>query len=245
MISPSVALLFLLFAHLNPDAGAAFDRYVAQAESGRSAQAVRDPNLRGGQTRTEQVAATEKVKLPGAMLQDWVGTVFMPGATIEQVRCALQDYPDYKKFYGPKVIESRELEHTGDDYDITLRLKETHYFVTVFLSTTYHVRYETPDAQHLLVTSRATHIGQLKNAGKPNEVEMTPDQDWGVLWRLNSYWRFEAADGGIYGRCEAISLSRDVPGFLRGFVSSFPKKSMDETLEGTLAAVNSHPANCN
>jgi hypothetical protein len=41
--------------------------------------------------------------------------------------------------------------------------------------------------------------------------EVPPGKDSGFLWRLNSYWRFGAADGGVYARCEAISLSRDVP----------------------------------
>ena len=65
--------------------------------------------------------------------------------------------------------------------------------------------------------------------------------DTGFLWRLNSYWRFEQADGGVYAECEAISLSRDVPPILgwmiKGFLEKFPKESMQNTLRGTKAAV--------
>ena len=65
--------------------------------------------------------------------------------------------------------------------------------------------------------------------------------DTGFLWRLNSYWRFEEADGGVYAQCEAISLSRDVPSLLgwmiKGFLEKFPKESMQNTLRGTKAAV--------
>ena len=58
---------------------------------------------------------------------------------------------------------------------------------------------------------------------------------------MNSYWRFEEADGGVYAECRAISLSRDVPlglGFmLKGFLEKFPKESMVNTLRVTKAAV--------
>ena len=70
--------------------------------------------------------------------------------------------------------------------------------------------------------------------------------DDGFLWRLNSYWRFQAADGGIYARCEAISLSRDVPlglgWMLKGFLEKFPKESMMNTLRGTREAIQNRKA---
>jgi len=180
------------------------------------------------------VDAAHNVNAPGAMIQDWVGTTFLPGATLAQVQSVLRDYADYKNFYRPKVIESRELAHHGDEYDVLLRLYEKHV-LTVVLDSTYHIRYEMPDPKRLIVTSRSTRIGEANNAGK--------GEDSGFLWRLNSYWRFEAADGGVYARCEAISLSRDVPAvlawMLKGFLDGFPKESMVNTLRGTRVAVES------
>lgn len=205
-----------------------------------SAHLVRDPQLRGGETRIQSRQAARNVNAPGAMIQDWVGTMFMPGATLAQVQSVLRDYPNYKNFYRPKVIESGELSHSGGEYDIFLRLYEKH-LLAVVLNTNYHVRYETPDARHLVVISRSTHVGEVKDPDKSNTEEVPQGSDSGFLWRLNSYWHFEAADGGVYARCEAISLSRDVPAglgwMLKGFLESFPKESMLNTLRGTSAAV--------
>ena len=207
-----------------------------------NSEPVRDPKLRGGEARIESVDAARTVNPPGAMIQDWVGAMFMPGATVAQVRSVLQDYAGYKNFYRPKVIESRELSHSGDEYDVLLRLYEKH-LLTIVLNSTYHIRYETPDAKRLIVTSRSTHIGEVKDPGKSYTEEVPLGQDSGFLWRLNSYWRFEAADRGVYARCEAISLSRDVPPglgwMLKGFLESFPKESMVNTLRGTSGAVQS------
>jgi hypothetical protein len=243
----ALPLLFVTipFAHLTPEATAAFDRYVAQAEERMTSESIRDPGLARGEPRIQSVEEARKVDAPGAMIQDWVGTMFLPGATLDQVQSVLRDYAHYKEFYRPKVIDSRELTpradtNLRDEYDVLLRLYEKH-LLTVVLNTTYHIRYKMPDPKRLIVTSRSTHIGEIKDPDKSATDEVPPGQDSGFLWRLNSYWRFEAADGGVYARCEAISLSRDVPAglgwMLKGFLESFPKESMKNTLRGTKAAV--------
>jgi hypothetical protein len=226
-------------AKLTPEANAAFDRYVQQAETRIQNASISDAGLRGGELRI--TSGGNDAKAASGMIQDWVGAMFIPGATIAQAQAVLRDYPNYKKIYAPRVIESREIAHHGDEYDAFLRLFEKHV-LTVVLNTTYHVRFNTPDPQHLTVTSYATRIAEVKDPSKSYDEEMPVGNDSGFLWRLNSYWRFEAVDGGLLVRCEAISLSRDVPfglGFIRGFLERFPKDSMRNTLEGTRAAVES------
>ncbi len=242
----SLPLLFLSaqlgypFAKLTPEASAAFDRYVSEAESRMERDAELDSTLRGGEVRVEPVPQASGGGVPGGIIQDWTGTMFVPGATLRQVRSVLRDYSDYKKFYFPKVIESNELAHTGDEYDVFLRLSER-LVVPVVLNSTYHVRYSQPDARHLTVTSRSTRIAEVRDPGNSYADEMPPGDDSGFLWRLNTYWRFTAADGGVYAACEAVSLSRDVPlglgWMLKGFLESFPKDSMLNTLHGTRAAI--------
>lgn len=210
-----------------------------------SSVSVRAAAPDNGQPRIEAQDAAREVNAPGAMIQDWVGVMFLPGVTLDQVEAVLKDYAHYKDFYRPKVIDSRELAHQDDEYDIALRLYEKH-ILTIVLNTTYRVRYERPEPDRLIVTARSTHIGEVKDPDKSYAVEVPRGQDSGFLWRLNSYWRVEAADGGVYARCEAISLSRDVPPglgwMLKGFLESFPKESMKNTLYGTKAAVANRKA---
>ena len=33
--------------------------------------------------------------------------------------------------------------------------------------------------------------------------QLPPGVDHGFMWRLNSYWRFEGRNGGVYIECEA------------------------------------------
>ena len=70
---------------------------------------------------------------------------------------------------------------------------------------------------------------------------MPEGHDGGYLWRMNTYWRFEERDGGVYVQCESISLTRDIPrglGWLiEPFVTSIPRESLQDTLGNTRLAV--------
>jgi hypothetical protein len=182
----------------------------------------------------------KEIKAPGGMIQDWLGAVFIPNANIGQVRSIMQDYENYKRYFKPKVIESKLLSHHGDEFEVFLRLYEKH-ILTVVLNTNYAVRYGAIDTGHMYVISHSTRIAEVKNPKRGFNEEEPVGNDTGFLWALNSYWRFEEADGGVYAECEAISLSRDVPfglGFaLKGFLDKFPKESMENTLAGVKSAV--------
>ena len=243
------------FANLTPQTAGAFDSYVDRAEARMEAdlqpalflhsdaKPELKTKLRNGELVIESASTLNggnEAKVPGGMIQDWLGMMFMPSATLQDVKALLQDYASYKNFYKPKVIESKELAHDGDEYDVFLRLYEKHV-LTVVLNTTYHVRYGMLDPQRTYVTSRSTRVAEVKDSKKSYTEENPVGNDSGFLWRLNSYWRFEAADGGVYAECEAISLSRDVPlglgWMIKGFLEKFPKESMMNTLHGTRSAV--------
>jgi len=257
LLFPICALLIapqpgFAFAKLSSETAQAFDRYVAAAESkmteglqaGRFLHVDSTPDvkakLRAGEVRIETVSPPDpSIQVSGGLLQDWLGMMFIPNASIAQVKAVLQDYANYKNIYQPKVIDSKEISHHGDHFDIFLRLYEKH-ILTVVLNTNYHVRFVVPDLQRMYVTSNSTRIAELKDPKRNRDEEKVGD-DTGFLWRLNSYWRFEEADGGVYAECEAISLSRDLPlglaFLLKGFIEQFPKESMMNTLRGTREAV--------
>jgi hypothetical protein len=251
-----IALNAYPFAKLTPEAAAGFDRYVESAEAtmSRNLEAGRflhidaeeKAKLRGGEVRIDSGVPTEDIKVPGAMIQDWRGTMFMPNATIQHVKAVLQDYDNYKQFYKPDVIESKQLAHQSDGYHIFLRLYKKQ-ILTVVLNTEYQVRYGMLDAQRMYVASRSIRIAEVTDPKRSLTEDEPVGRDTGFLWRLNSYWRFEEADGGVYAECRAISLSRDVPlglgWMIKGFVAKFPKESMQNSLRGTKAAVETRIRN--
>jgi hypothetical protein len=241
-------------ADLTPQTRRAFDRYIQlteqRLERSRSPRdflysnptAEQRAKLRGGAVIIVPQQALDngkEIDVPGGLIQDWLGMLFIPHTTIAQVRSVLQDYSAYKNFYKPEVIDSRVIAHNGDEYDIFLRLYKKQ-IVTVVLNANYRVTYGGLDPEHMYVDSRSTRIAEAKDPNGPYTAEEPVGHDDGFLWALNSYWRFEQADGGVYAQLQAVSLSRDLPfglWWLKGFLQKFPKESMEATLKGTKRAV--------
>ena len=113
--------------------------------------------------------------------------------------------------------------------------------VTVVLNTEQDVLYyrDSPTREHS--RSSAVRIAQVENAGKSDEREKTPGDDDGFLWRMETWWRMEEGDGGVYVQSEVASLTRNIPrglGWMIGpFVTDIPKETLTFTLEATRRAV--------
>ena len=150
----------------------------------------------------------------------------------------------YRNIYTTDVIDSRLLARHGDTFRVFLRLREKQ-IVTVVFNTEYDIAYAQPDAMHMTIRSRSTRIAEVHDPDRSMTVEEPVGEDDGFLWRIDSYWRFEEADGGLYVECRAVSLSRGLPfgfGWLRGFIQQFPKESMMNTLNATKHAIASRTA---
>jgi hypothetical protein len=250
----ALACGFLTGAELTPATKRAFDRYIElteqRLEKTRNTQdflylkptSEQRHKLRAGSVIIVPQQTRDKGKEidPGAgLIHDWIGMLFIPRATITQVRSVLQNYDAYKDIYKPEVIDSRITAHSDDQYDIFLRLYKKQV-VTVVFNTNYHVVYGQIDPAHMYVNSRSTRIAEVKDPSGSLTAEEPVGSDDGFLWALNSYWRFDEADGGVYAQLEAVSLSRDLPfglWWLKGFIQKFPKESMEATLKGTKRAL--------
>jgi hypothetical protein len=200
--------------------------------------------LKRGEVVIEKLETLERgasMAVPGGLIHHWVGIVFIPGATLKQTLALLQDYDGHSRIYAPRVVRSKLIQHNGDDFKFSLRLRETK-IVTVVLDTDYDVHYVRMDSKRAYSRSYSTRVAEVESAGQPGEHEKPTGNDSGFLWRLNSYWRFCERDGGVYVQLEAVSLTRDIPegvGWLiRPFVTSIPRESLEFTLERTRAALN-------
>jgi hypothetical protein len=200
----------------------------------------RSRQVRQGQVLAESLTGKEPVSLPGALIHDWVGAVFIPGATVEKVLLLLQDYDRHKDLYRPEVIGSRLVSRNGNDFKIHLRLQKKKV-ITVVLDTDYDVHYVPVDSTRWYSSSLSTRIQEVENAGKPGESALPAGNDRGFLWRLDSYWRFLERDGGVYVECEAVSLTRDTPrglGWLiEPVIRDLPRESLINTLRETREAM--------
>ena len=172
----------------------------------------------------------------GGLVHDWVGSVFIPGATVEQTLALVQDYNRHKNIYKPEVVDSRILSHEGNDFRIYLRLLKKKV-ITVQLNTEHEVKYIQLAPKRWRSISRTTKIAEVENAGKPNEREKPPGTGEGFLWRLNSYWRFEERDGGdLGGMPGGLADSRRADGAGLGDRADHPQSAEGEF--GEYAAVD-------
>jgi len=244
---------FVGAAILKPETVAQFDAYVHGAET-RIEREVRSPasflwsaqipgrlaEVRAGKIVVEASAGSPVTEIQDGLIHDWIGAVFIPGATLQKVLAVVQNYDAHKRIYQPEVVDSRLLSHSGDDYRVYLRLRKKK-IITVILNTEHKIHYVSAGPTRCYSRSYATRIAEVQNPGDPQEREWPPGRDHGILWRLNSYWRFEERDGGVFVECEAIGLSRSVPpGFkwlILPMVEDLPKESLARTLAATRVAV--------
>ena len=244
-------------AELEPKTIAAFDHYVALSEATTNVSlndtqsflwVDRLPSerrvsvlarLRAGNVVIERMQTLENGKpidVPNGLVHYWTGTVFIPGATLAQTLAPVQDYNHQSEYYRPRVLASRILWNHGDDYRVYLRLYEKKV-LTCVLDTQHEVHYVVLDSLHAWSRSRSTEIREVAGWGKPGEHDLPIGRDDGYLWRMNTYWRFQQKNGGIYVECQSISLTRDIPvglGWLIGsYVESIPRESLEFTLGAT------------
>ncbi len=236
-------------AELKPTTVGEFDHYIRETEQRLAnssvflwadASADRARRVKAGEVVVEPFRGKPVTEVSDGLVHDWVGSVFIPGATLERTLAMVRDYDHHKDVYKPEVIDSRVISHTGNDFHIYLRLLKKKV-ITVVLDSEHDVKYTPLDKTRWLSVSRTTKIAEVEKAGKPGEREMAPGTGEGFLWRLNSYWRFEERDGGTWLECEAISLTRDVPTGLgwivQPIIQDLPRESLANTLRSTRAAL--------
>ena len=174
--------------------------------------------------------------IPDGMLHHWVGLIFIPGATLAKTLPIVKDYDRRAELYKPDVSASRTIAHNGDDFKMFLRLHQKR-FTTVDFNTTYDVHWGQVDPMKVYSNSISTRIAEVKDPDKPDGEELPVGSGHGYLWRLNTYWRFEEKDGGVYLQCEALSLTRDMPiglgWLLKPLVTAIPKQSLNRALGQT------------
>jgi hypothetical protein len=190
--------------------------------------------------RQETKLDGKDVEVPDGMVHHWVGLVFIPGANLAQTLAVVQDYDHRAELYKPEVIAAHVISHQGDDYQIFLRLYQKR-FTTVVFNTEFAIHWGRVDGTKLYSNSVSTRVAEVKDADKPDGPEVPVGHGNGYLWRLNTYWRFEERDGGVYVQCEALSLTRDIPfglGWLiKPLVTKIPKQSLDRALGRTREVV--------
>jgi hypothetical protein len=238
---------------LRPESLVAWEAYVRAADARRARETVdaatflstrtaadsarRLRDLRAGRIVTESV--TERaaagggsdLEVPHALVHHWRGTVFLPGATVEDLDRRLRDgEPGTRQ---PDVLVARVLSRRGDSLRLLLRVRREK-FLTVVYDTEHAVTFRRHSDRRLSTASVADRIVEIDGAGTPAERPRAAADDRGFLWRWNAYWRYEQVEGGVIAECESISLSRTVPAVVRLLAGRMIRATARESVEQTL-----------
>jgi hypothetical protein len=239
----------------------AFDHYVKLTEARNDQELMRGKDLlwidglppeqraeayaalKRGEVKMQKLELLENgkpISCPGGMIHHWIGAVFIPGATLDDVLGTLEDYDKHSVYYAPDVERSKIESREGDHFRVFLRFRR-HKVITVVLNTEHDIDYFRDGPAQAHSRSSAVRIAEVENAGKSDEGEKTPGDDGGFLWGMETWWRIEERDSGVYVQSEVASLTRDIPVVLswmiKPFVTSIPKETLAATLEATRRAV--------
>jgi putative flippase GtrA len=195
----------------------AWNRYVAETEA-RVEKTVSSPRSVDRELRAEG----ESIGVPSGTISRWRGSIFVPGADLDQVLNRLQ-YPGTAP---PQedVVSSRVLSRGPDSLRVFIQMVR-HAIITVTYDTEHEMAFRRRTPALATARSVATRIDEVGGA------------DRGFLWRLNSYWRYEQVEGGVMVECESISVSRSIPAVIRYLVGSVIDGVAKESMERTLTAI--------
>jgi hypothetical protein len=232
-----------------PAAVAGFNDYVGRVETRLAAQhkstgsflaPVDWARVKNGEVVLEHLTPSTTRELPGALLQDWRGTAFVPGAKGEDFERVMRNFEAFPRIYAPEVLRASARTLGANRYQVAMRVRQQH-ILTVVMDMTYDTTFGRLDPRHGYSLSRSTQITEIDAAGTPAERALSAGEQHGFLWRLNNYWSYEERDGGLYIQVESVSLSRSAPkglGWMIGpFIESVPRESLEFTLRATRDAL--------
>ncbi len=187
------------------------------------------------------VASHDLRKVPHGLIHHWIGAMFIPNATLNEVTRVLDDYDRYADFYRTIVVKSKLVERTDDCDKVTMLMTQRAFSVTAAVETDNEVRTVQLDPNRIYSLSVSVRVQEIANYGRQDEHPLPEDRGPGYVWRMLGMTRIEQRDGGVYLEMETIGLSRGIPLEFRWLIQplteKLPRNIMFEMLNDTGAAV--------
>ncbi len=251
LILPGIALA----GELKPETVKAWEDYLQETRSRLEGQITtqqgpflwidRDPDrakrARAGEVVVLPAAKDNPKKVPHGLIHDWIGGIFIPNATLDQVMRVLSAYDRYQDYYKPRIVKSQFLQEDTIEPKYLLVFVQKELGVTAAIDTDNAGRVERINDTHAYLYSSTTRVQAIEDYGKPSQRKDEVDKGPGYVWRLFTFTRLEQRDGGVYLEIETIALSRGIPFEFRWLIKPLtervPKETVALTLEATRGAV--------
>lgn len=263
-VRPGLALAILLLltipatliaTELKPETLQAWDAYVHAAEarmmqraSGKAPFLWVDERpylaqrVRAGEIAVEPAGGESPHAVPRGLIHDWVGAVFIPKASLNQVASLLDDYAKYEDIYRSTVAKARLVEQCGGYEKVTMLMAQKAFSVTGAVEIDDEVQTTKLDADRIYSLSTSTRVQEIAGYGGPHARVLPEDHGPGYVWRTSSVTRLEQSDRGVYVEMEMIGMSRGIPLAFRWLIEPvvelLPRSMLATILRETRDAVN-------
>lgn len=209
---------------------------------------TRFEKLRAGSMIVEPMGEPNPLHVPSGLIHHWIGAVFIPNSTAEDLLSVTRDYGHYKDYYKPGVADAKPISTSPDRDEFTIRFVNSSVLSKTSLEGTYSTDFVRLNDKRWYTVSLTTQMQEIRDFGQAKEKRFAPNQGSGYIWRLYSTARLEERDGGVLLEIEAIALSREIPAALHWFVDPIVRRISRESLEKSLAetvdAVRNHAQAC-
>ena len=180
-------------------------------------------------------------KVPQGLIHHWVGVMFVPNVSLDQVMAVLNSYDRYSDIYKPLIRKTSVIEQAGDAVKLNVVAAQKALSVTAAVETDEEIQIARPAPNRVCITANSVRIQEIADYGQPREHAFPEDRRPGYVWRALIVQRLEQRDGGVYVELETISLSRGIPVEVRWLIKpltdDLPRKMMADLLDETRAAV--------
>jgi hypothetical protein len=265
-IWPGIATVVLVWtahaAELKPETIKAWDQYVEEANArmqerlhddgkflwmGESPERMRQ--VKEGRILTAPIGPHMPMRVTGGLIHHWIGAAFLPHVKLEDVLSTVRDYPHYKEYYAPTVIESKAVRQSGTEDQFSMVMMNKSFLMKRALDSEYQSSYVRLDAQRCYSTSTTTRVQEVEDYGQASEHRLPLNEGSGYIWRLYAITRFQEADNGVYVEVEGMALSRDIPAAVRFVVDPIVRRvskgSVTTSLKQTGEAVSNASGRAN
>jgi hypothetical protein len=251
------AILFLLLgvipsngAELNQNTLLAWDNYIAGVkESVAERNAGNAPFLSADaspetlkRVRNGELVITnhDPRKVPQGLIHHWVGVMFLPNVSLDQVMQVLDNYDRYSDFLQPLIRKVAVTAQPGETARLNVIAVQKAFSVIAAVNTDEEIQITKPTPDRVCIVADAVHIEEIADYGKPGEHVFPEARRPGYVWRALIVERLEQRDGGVYVELETICLSRGIPVEVRWLVkpltNDLPRKMMADLLDETRVA---------
>lgn len=190
--------------------------------------------VRGGELL---VSSRGHPEVPHGLIHHWVGAMFLPDVTLDEVNAVLNDYDRYPDLYRPRVVKVKVLKQMDDYQKVSMLMVQRAFGVTGAVEADDEIHIIKLDPRRVYSLSNATRVQEIVGYGQPDERLPSDNQGPGYVWRTVSMNRLEQRDGGVYIEMEMISLSRGIPiefqWLIKPLIEHMPRTIMLETLRDT------------